>query len=382
MSIHGNREFESREESRLVSARSPEAIRTIYSDREEARSNLEGHIRDGQTGVRFQPSAVIVNPLFAHDPGPNRNLAHVYSMASAGNGGEKGGAGEAPTHPKLPAEDVIALRRGQATGAASRAVTKYEVQENSNWHTERGEGRDGLYGLLEGEVDMEDDEIVELEPEEDEPPPEALGRWILLGRYIRQKRPDIEDMTVHFNKVWRLRTGINFSPLGRNWFRITLYSEGDHTFVGRGGPWIYRGYPLLVCKIKGEARPSETVLNTVPMWVQVHDLPWNCQKKSTAKTLGDNLGKFLEADLDADGMSPYDFLRMRVEIPIDRRLKPSITAQVKGKSETCNYLFRYERVPFSAFGVVLLAMMIQSVKRNALESLHWSIYEFEVLTSP
>jgi hypothetical protein len=57
----------------------------------------------------------------------------------------------------------------------------------------------------------------------------------------------------------------------------------------------------------------------------------------------------LEPDLDAEGKSPYDFLRMLVEIPVDRRLRPSITTQVKGTSETCTYLLRYERVPYFCF---------------------------------
>jgi hypothetical protein len=49
--------------------------------------------------------------------------------------------------------------------------------------------------LLEGEVEMEDDDVLELEPEEAVPPPEVTQRWRLMGRYIKVGRPDIEDMT-------------------------------------------------------------------------------------------------------------------------------------------------------------------------------------------
>jgi hypothetical protein len=83
-------------------------------------------------------------------------------------------------------------------------------------------------------------------------------------------------------------------------------------------------------------------------------------------------GKFL-ADLDAEGMSPYGFLRIRVEIPVDRRLRPSITTQVKGKSETYTYLLRYERVPFFfASGVAVLAMIRQSVRSSVLAFRPWA----------
>jgi hypothetical protein len=106
---------------------------------------------------------------------------------------------------------------------------------------------------------------------------------------------------------------------------------------------------LLVCKIQGEARPSETILNSVPLWVHVYDIPWNRQRENTAVLLGNKLGKFLEADLDADGNSPYEFLRVRVDIPVDRRLRASITTQVKGKDEKSTFVLRYERVPFFCF---------------------------------
>jgi hypothetical protein len=101
-------------------------------------------------------------------------------------------------------------------------------------------------------------------------------------------------MTDHFNGV---HMGVNFAPMGKNWFHVTLFSEGDYEFVARGGSWIYRGYPLLVAKIPEVKWPSETVLNSVPLWVQVYDLPWNRQKKTTALLVGAKLGKYLEADL-------------------------------------------------------------------------------------
>jgi hypothetical protein len=59
--------------------------------------------------------------------------------------------------------------------------------------------------------------------------------------------------------------------------------------------------------------------------------------------------KYLEADLNDEGFSPDDFLRVRVDIPIDKRLKPSIVTQVKGTDEINTFLLRYERVSFFCF---------------------------------
>ncbi|KAM0834186.1 hypothetical protein ACQ4PT_063778 [Festuca glaucescens] len=231
-------------------------------------------------------------------------------MDPASNWGEQGGADEAPTRLKL-----LAGASSRSASTRSRMLEiGFEVPKNGNWHGEEKEGLTGLDGLLEGEVDMEDDDVLVLEEEEEEEqPPE----------------------------VWRLRTGVNFAPMGKNWFKITLYSQGDFNFVSQGGPWIYRGYPLLVAKVQGERRPSETVLNTVPLWVYVYDMPWNRQKKGTAMLIGGKLGKYLEADLDAEGKSPYDFLRVRVEIPIDRRLQQSITTQYDSRLR-CSPVRKFE----------------------------------------
>jgi hypothetical protein len=260
-------------------------------------------------------------------------------------GGEQGGAVEAPAHPKLLVGGAAGLSHGQGR----RETRNQDHREFSNWQGADEEGLEGLEGFLEGEIDMEDDDPIELEPVEEEVQPAAVGRWQMMARYINLKKPDIDDMSTHFSDVWRLRTGVNFALLGKNWFTVTFFSEGDFEFVARGGPWVYRGYPLLVTKRLENTRPSETILNTVPIWVHVYDLPWNRQKKNTAMLIGNKLGKYLEADLNADGYSPYDFLHVRVDIPIDRRLRPSITTQVKGSTETNTFLLRYERVPYFCF---------------------------------
>ncbi|KAK1611979.1 hypothetical protein QYE76_035652 [Lolium multiflorum] len=291
---------------------------------ENCKGKCSSSLRGSTKEVEVPKSAAVFdNPLFAYDPGLDRNQARARPIASARNGGDQGGADEAPTRPKLLAGGAFVPPRGQGTQVAF----DYEIRESSNWHAAQREGLAGADEYLDGVVDMEEEDIIELEPEEEEPTPAEMQRWRLRGRYISVKKPNIEDMTDHFNDVWHLRTGVNFAPLGKNWFTVTLFSEGDYKFVARGGPWIYRGYPLLVGKIEEGARPSETLLNSVPLWVQVYDVPWNRQKKSTAQLIGAKLGKYLEADLDADGRSPYDFLRVRIDIPVDRRLKPSITTQ-------------------------------------------------------
>ncbi|KAM0877876.1 hypothetical protein ACQ4PT_035180 [Festuca glaucescens] len=320
MSLRRNQVLEVNTTPQSCEGKSPGKIRSGKPADLKASLIQEVNIKAERHRANPNPFVAVNNPLFVYDPGLDRDPVHARPMASASNGGDHGGADEAPTRPKLLARDLVEQVHRQR-----RVREMSDEPENSNWHGAAQEGLADLDEMLQGEVDMEDDDVVELEPEEEEPPPEVAQRWRLVGRYVCQRKPDLDDMTDHFNDVWHLRMGVNLAPMGKNWFHVTLFSEGDFDFVARGGPWIYRGYPLLVSKIPNGVRPSETVLNTVPIWVQAYDLPWNRQKKATAELIGNRLGKFLEADLDADGYSPYDFLRMRVDIPVDKRIKASIT---------------------------------------------------------
>jgi hypothetical protein len=225
----------------------------------------------------------------------------------------------------------------------------YVVEEvsSSNWHAPAREGLGAdEEDLLVGEVDMEDDAFVEEEP--DEVPAPSPAPWRLMARYLGQTSPSAETLKVHFTKVWMLRTGATFAPIKPKWFIITLNSEGDYNHVEKGGPWIHLGNALLVQPLKGTERPSATDLTTLPIWVHMYDVPWDKQNVANGRKWGSKLGKVVA--VDADKSKYRDFLRVRIEIPINKRLQTRITTGVRDRPEThSTYILRYERVPYFCF---------------------------------
>jgi hypothetical protein len=254
--------------SRLAAGRSPEDLRQGFNEESRRRSD-HGLLIEGNLADRAVSSSFIVKPLFDADPVRDRIPTLNSMMSSNGNGGDQGGAVEAPAHPKL----LVGGAAGSSHDQGRRETWNQDHRDFSNWQGAVEEGLEGLEGFLEGEIDMEDDDPIELKPVEEEVQPAAVGRWQMMARYINLKEPNIDDMSTHFSDVWCLRIGVNFAPLGKNWFTVTFYSEGDFELIARGGPWVYRGYPLLVTKRLENTRPSETILNTVPIWVHVYDLP-------------------------------------------------------------------------------------------------------------
>lgn len=144
------------------------------------------------------------------------------------------------------------------------------VLEDSNWDRPASVGGmlEGVDAQIGGEVDMDDVAFVAVDFDEEDEEATELG-WKLMSLYRSQKRPSAKTLSDHFEKIWQLRTGVEFKPVRKNYFIITFFSDGDYRFVARGGPWIYDGDALLVTPFDDNARPSETALDSVPVWVRV-----------------------------------------------------------------------------------------------------------------
>jgi hypothetical protein len=148
-------------------------------------------------------------------------------------------------------------------------------------------------------------------------------------------------------EVWHLRSGIEYSEKGKNYYMITLFSRGDYDFVKRGGPWIFNQHALIVTDLDESLQPSETDLNAVPVWVRIYDVPWGKQNETWGYRYGDGLGKTLEVDVPASEQQKKEFFRVRVNLPYDRRLQTRIIAGVKGRPQEAKiFKLKYERVPY------------------------------------
>ncbi|KAM0905275.1 hypothetical protein ACQ4PT_017462 [Festuca glaucescens] len=269
-------------------------------------------------------------------------------MALPSSGGDKGEPGEGSTRPKLfggGCHVELFCRREVPYGDESEA-------SDGNWDDRQtAEEETGLRAGPEthigGDVDMNDNAYLELDEEEE--PAVAAPRtvWKLLGRYMSQFKPSARDMFVYFDKeVWHLSTGIKYTELQKNYYMLTLFSQGDYEFVKRGGLWIFNKNALLVKEIKEDEQPSEMVLDRVPVWVRIYDVPWGKQKGATGMMYGQLLGRPIEVDEPTEEKDMDEFLRVWIELPYDRRLQTHITVGVKGKPSARKvYKLKYERVP-------------------------------------
>lgn len=270
-------------------------------------------------------------------------------MAPPAGWGDQGGLVERPSRPKPVGDPEVArLLRQRALLTADR-----EVATHGNWddgESEKNAGfRQGEETKIGGYVDMEDDVFLEFEEEEEvKKDPDEAPTWQLMARYMANFKPNTKAMFTRFvEEVWFLRTGIDYAEKGKNYYMITLYSKGDYDFVRRGGPWIYKKNALIVKDFDSTVQPSEIKLDAVPVWVRIYDVPFQKQDYTWGMRYGNGLGEALEVDVPESEIKKQEFLRVRVNLPYDRRLQTHITAGIKGKPEqTKVFKLMYERVPY------------------------------------
>ncbi|KAM0890605.1 hypothetical protein ACQ4PT_026934 [Festuca glaucescens] len=269
-------------------------------------------------------------------------------MAPPAGWGDQGGLVERPAHPKpVGGANGDPRQRRRALTEPVRAR-----EEDGNWDEgnvlEEPGLRQGMEAQIGGVVDMEDDVYLEFDEEEVKVEPGEPTSWTMLARNMANFKPNTKAMFDRFtDEVWHLRSGIRYSEQGKNYYMITLFSRGDYDCVMRGGPWIFNQNALLVKDLDNNAQPSEMILNSVPVWVRVYNVPWGKQDKVRGMRYGNGLGEAMEVDVPASEQDKKEFLRVRVKLPYDRRLQTQITTGVKGKPrEVQVYKLKYERVPY------------------------------------
>ena len=65
---------------------------------------------------------------------------------------------------------------------------------------------------------------------------------------------------------------------------------------------------------------SIVTFNFIPLWVQVQGLPFDLISEEDCRDIGGGLGKVVEIDSKAFSSEQARFVRLRVEIPLDKPL--------------------------------------------------------------
>ena len=111
--------------------------------------------------------------------------------------------------------------------------------------------------------------------------------------------------------------------IDKNMFMFSFHHEVDAHRAFHRRPWSCKGGHLIIKKWSPDITWQEVDFSSSTFWVQVHGLPALWSTEDNLKRIGSRLGKVIEMDLVGEPGSVWKkFLRIRVDIPIEKPLLP------------------------------------------------------------
>jgi hypothetical protein len=195
---------------------------------------------------------------------------------------------------------------------------------------------DGLMAKLGlREEDLDDVVFEELPERTDE-----ATRWLAVGKVHTESNFSHFWFFKNMRTAWDLAKDVKIRVHGDNLFVFQFACLGDWEKVMAGGPWVFRGKTVLLAPYDGFTKPSTIDLNTLLLWIQIHDLPVGY--KDLVKTLASKVGEFEAAEPQSFDYTG-NYYRAHVRIDVRKQLKRAVSIIRNSKRQI--FLVKYERLP-------------------------------------
>ena len=136
--------------------------------------------------------------------------------------------------------------------------------------------------------------------------------------------------------------------VGNDVLQSKFNSKHQMEWVEKNGPWNFDNNLLLLCRWRKGFKAANIIFSHSPFWVQVWGVPFELMTEDTGKDIGNTMGMFVEMDKRSWQMEQAKFMRIRVELPINRPLRRGGYLRTMEGEKTW-VTFKYERLPTICF---------------------------------
>jgi len=150
--------------------------------------------------------------------------------------------------------------------------------------------------------------------------PETLD-YCLVGRLLTNKPIRFTVFKTRMATLWKPKHKVDISLMDPNRFMFQFFNYGDMEQIVQQGHWLFDNFPLVWSKIAVGKDPYTMPLDTIELWVQVHNLPFGFMTESMGILLGNHVGNLVKYDHQNNYGNWRRYMRLRVSLPVREPLK-------------------------------------------------------------
>ncbi|TXG61253.1 hypothetical protein EZV62_012616 [Acer yangbiense] len=142
----------------------------------------------------------------------------------------------------------------------------------------------------------------------------------LVGKILANKQVNEEVFKSVITKNWQTKKDMEIELISRNTFAFHFSCQEDKIKMLKGGPWSFDDALMVLVEPGGKGDLKSMLFNKANFWVLIQNIPLMCMTKETGKFLGGIIGIVKEIDGRKSSVCMGKFLRVKVEIELDKPL--------------------------------------------------------------
>jgi hypothetical protein len=126
----------------------------------------------------------------------------------------------------------------------------------------------------------------------------------------------------------------------------------DKDRVADGPPWVVGKHAVLLQDFDPDLKPRDMVFNKLKVWARIFNLPFGYMHKRWGAVIASSLsveGSVPVVDCDDSGQCWGSFMRVRVEVDVNKPLRRGVKVFSQRKNTTDWFDVQYEQLPHYCF---------------------------------
>lgn len=147
------------------------------------------------------------------------------------------------------------------------------------------------------------------------------AKLCLVGRFITEGVIDFQAMQQTLTALWRPGRGVYIRQIDVNLYLFQFFHEIDIKRIVEGSPWSFKRKVLVIARLKEGDIPRGVSLNSIDLWVQIHDLRTGFMLEKIVQEIGNYVGKYVASCPNNFTGTWKKYMRVRVTVDLAKTLK-------------------------------------------------------------